>query len=248
MADDNTKAAVCNGMAKLFDRPDLADFTIVCGGTQWQVNQIVLSLQSPVFEKVCNGEFLETKQRKIDVSEHDPTHVESLVNYLYSSRLCFHVEMCVLADKYDIQGLVKLSATKFELLVNSTSSPAEIAPAAAIAYEAASVTKAIRKNLIAHVIKQGLFSYATKCEELEMVMKEYPEFAIDMARAMSNLSSWLHPPTANPRQFKCTNCAKTFDWYMPGSQAAIYSCPGCEVPFSGRHWRASAVDVPALAE
>lgn len=57
-------------------------------------------------------------------------HVESLVNYLYrfdyngiiessnSSKLCFHVEMCILADKYDIQGLVKLSATKFEVITS----------------------------------------------------------------------------------------------------------------------------------
>lgn len=30
-------------------------------------------------------------------------------------KLCFHVDVCILSDKYDIQGLAKLSINKFHV-------------------------------------------------------------------------------------------------------------------------------------
>ena len=69
----------------------------------------------------------ESEIRKIDLSEHDESHVKAMIDYIYKfdyevkedashvEKLCFHVEMCTLGDKYNITELQALSVEKFEV-------------------------------------------------------------------------------------------------------------------------------------
>lgn len=154
MADVQRKLALSDGIARLLDSADLADFTIVCGSTEWNVHRLVLSLQSSVLarardngllvsisvhahkqvlQSIANSQFAqESETHKIDLSEHDVLHIRAMIDYLYQfdyevkggtnhqDKLCFHIDMCTLADKYDISGLANLSIEKFSVTEPST--------------------------------------------------------------------------------------------------------------------------------
>ena len=110
-----------------------------------------------------------------------------------AEKLAFHVHMCIIADKYDISGLVDLSVKKFDALVDTVTFGGELDPAVQIAYDAASATSAIRQAIVLRVVKRReLFSYESTVtgNDLDAVMMSHPEFAIDVAKAMRELNNW----------------------------------------------------------
>ncbi|KAL8699740.1 MAG: hypothetical protein Q9201_005823 [Fulgogasparrea decipioides] len=88
--------------------------------------------KSPVFARMCEGDFKEAHQQRINLPEDDPIQVGSIIEYLYTNAIwpgweCDHntdmnetgtrlAHLYVAADKYDLDGLKDLVVEKFSAL------------------------------------------------------------------------------------------------------------------------------------
>ena len=138
-----------------------------------------------------------------------------------------------------------------QALISSTVTQADLAAVASAAYSAPSVTTDICNSIVSLIAKERqLLSSDAKSDELEAVMRTYPDFAIETAKAMRDvrppLNSYRHPEEAPAKIFKCTACGHSFDWYLPPGDI-VYKCPSCRHPKYGSTWRAYAVDLPVLS-
>lgn len=102
---------IADGLARFYASSELSDFVINCGGQSWPVHRLILTLHSKVLAKSCNGDFLETSQGFVDLEEDFPACVNAMVQFLYPFNYdpdigtyapAFHVQVAVLADKYNI--------------------------------------------------------------------------------------------------------------------------------------------------
>lgn len=95
----------------------------------------------------------------------DPECVAVLVSYFYtgdcnkpqSDKLDFHVQMCIMADKYDIQHLRSLAIDHFKEdlgLPSRTSYSETLCEIAKSAYGVATATKEIREHLIQFMVSR----------------------------------------------------------------------------------------------
>ncbi|KAL8646350.1 MAG: hypothetical protein Q9226_006898, partial [Calogaya cf. arnoldii] len=97
-------------------------FTLIVGpaGNSFTAHAAYLS-QSPVFEKMCNGEFKKGQTSEIELPEDDPEVISALIQYLYSGNFVGFgslgtgqgpkdvgsqlAALYVTADKYQLQKL-----------------------------------------------------------------------------------------------------------------------------------------------
>ncbi|KAK4499360.1 hypothetical protein PRZ48_009873 [Zasmidium cellare] len=226
--------------ARLRELDQLCDFTITSNGTEWKVHRLVLSAHSKVLEKACSGDFAgrlkEASHRTLDLSEYDHDIVDGLVEYLYHFKydsatekhhqhqgaLTFHVQMCILGDKYDMESLKNVAAHQFKLTLRTNCSPEDFADAARYAYDASPVTEEIRKAIVSKATQDPKVGVDPEGKTpFEDVMEEYPELAVAIAKAACANSEdrWSY--------FECGNCA------YPGRQKvltgkAVPACPWCQ--------------------
>lgn len=90
--------------------------------------------------------------------------------------------MCFIADKYDIEGLKKLSINKFDALLSQVKKGDDMAEAAKLAYSGPDAVEAICQSIIFKINNGSLIGVGTESEELEKVMEVYPQLAIDALR------------------------------------------------------------------
>ncbi|KAK5724597.1 hypothetical protein LTR15_004643 [Elasticomyces elasticus] len=131
-----TPAWIPDGSTKLMDAlkaslvfPEFTDLIIKCDGRQWRVHRLIVCAQSPFFVKACAGIFKEATEGVITLKEDKPAVVDAMINYFYTfdynsernnggtnemSALEFDVHVLLLADKYDIPDLARLTTTKFK--------------------------------------------------------------------------------------------------------------------------------------
>ncbi|KAI6874951.1 hypothetical protein KC338_g982 [Hortaea werneckii] len=199
MADQAATAALVAALESAAGDCSTTDFTIVCEGKEFQVHGLVLTLHSPVLAKAVNGVLKEAKDHRMDLSVDTAACVEALVNYLYGLKYTeppgggktddhakaaeYHVRMCVMADKYDIEPLKRLAIDAFNYELQCDSESIELSKAAHIAWETGPATEEIRKAIVAFGIDKGLLS--TKgTTELSNTMIAFPQFALDYAKAV----------------------------------------------------------------
>ncbi|KAL5589527.1 hypothetical protein FOVSG1_011394 [Fusarium oxysporum f. sp. vasinfectum] len=95
------------------------DFAFLCKGKKIPVHKIIICAQSKVFNAACISDFKEARSGVYDLSEYPLELVEMMVDYFYVGHydnpirvasklsLSIHSSMLALADKYDIQGLIR---------------------------------------------------------------------------------------------------------------------------------------------
>ncbi|KAL7755172.1 hypothetical protein ACKLNR_014929 [Fusarium oxysporum f. sp. zingiberi] len=95
------------------------DFAFLCKGKKIPVHKIIICAQSKVFNAACTSDFKEARSGVYDLSEYPLELVEMMVDYFYVGHydnpirvaskisLSMHSSMLALADKYDIQGLIR---------------------------------------------------------------------------------------------------------------------------------------------
>ncbi|KAH9840440.1 hypothetical protein Tdes44962_MAKER01640 [Teratosphaeria destructans] len=164
---DAAREGVLTQLANHQTDPDLCDFTITCGPQAWPVHRLVLCLHSPVLAKWCKGAFAEVRTHRVDLSDQeDPACVEGLIHYLYRlgykdparGALRYHVQMCVLADKYDIPPLKQLAVARFREVAEKEYAGAAFAEAAAEAFEVAGATAEICEVVAGLAVKHRLLA------------------------------------------------------------------------------------------
>lgn len=104
---------VLSGLPDHLNNQEFSDFTVKTTAGSISVHRLILSLHSSVLAKACKGEFRETSQACIDLQHEPAACVEAMIYYMYHfdynlpdteayNPSAFHVNMAVIADKYDI--------------------------------------------------------------------------------------------------------------------------------------------------
>ncbi|KAK2686389.1 hypothetical protein QWA68_014552 [Fusarium oxysporum] len=106
-------------MQKAQKAGQFTDFAFLCKGKKIPVHKIIICAQSKVFNAACTNDFKEARSGVYDLSEYPLELVEMMVDYFYVGHydnptrvaskisLSMHSSMLALADKYDIQGLIR---------------------------------------------------------------------------------------------------------------------------------------------
>ncbi|KAF5601980.1 ARM repeat protein [Fusarium subglutinans] len=115
-------------LKKYFNNPSLSDAVIKCGGQDFAVHSLVLFCHSKYFKKQLDGPWKESSERVIEIMDFDPAVVKAMTVFFYSfdyesptdsSAMTFHAKVYQIADKYDIEALKKLAATKYRTSIDA---------------------------------------------------------------------------------------------------------------------------------
>nr|OQO28802.1 hypothetical protein B0A51_04247 [Rachicladosporium sp. CCFEE 5018]OQO31236.1 hypothetical protein B0A51_02077 [Rachicladosporium sp. CCFEE 5018] len=185
--------AVAGKFKSLFETGQATDFTITCGKKSWAVHGFVLNLYSDVLACACDGNFKETAARSIDLSIDGEACVKALISYMYafdyalddceSEPYTTHVNMILLANKYDIQHLLKLANTKLVRILSGTPLKLtdDLVSATKLAYDAEGPTAAYREALVKAVIKSSEDDFEGYCA----IIRQLPSLSQDVAIAIA---------------------------------------------------------------
>ncbi|EME43778.1 hypothetical protein DOTSEDRAFT_130545 [Dothistroma septosporum NZE10] len=260
MVEPTPQKAFCNRLARFAGNGALSDFTITCKGKKWPVHRLVLSLQSPVLAKSCGGEFSEAHQKQHDLSEHEVEHVNQLVAYLYhfqydafpshdpSENACFHVNMCLIGDKYDISNLQRLASREFASCITGIPDYARgLVDAIKLAYSVDGPTAEIRKAIIKQVIDGDLVAVEGEGKNiLEDLMESYPRFAIEVVRAQNVRRQEEQEKENGLDDFRCPCCFHFWRAEIPDDNEEggndPYRCQGCGFERTCAEWHLNKVD------
>jgi hypothetical protein len=154
----------------------------------------------------------------------------------FSCGLVFHVHMAVIADKYNVPALYALANRKFKTMLDSEYAEDELADAAAVAYEYSVATKEMCSTIVHHLVNNKLGSIP---EQSKAVMKEHPQFAIDVAdslylktRPVVTLKTKGVQPSA---KFRC-DCDQEIALELLANDPHI-SCSGCGIARRQNLWK-----------
>lgn len=192
----------------------------------------------------------------IDLSDHHTTCVDALVHYFYhlgyraggSAAVELHVQMCIIADKYDITALKDMAIHKFNVLVqdkNHNSHSNDFARAAEQAYEAAGPTQAIREAIVSVFARDHILSYETDKAETPFrnIMKESAELVTDYARELERQlrNKQIDAPATTDDQYlvRCPNngcSALSFATIPEVMLGEDLRCKKCRSVYMGQYW------------
>ncbi|OQO00395.1 hypothetical protein B0A48_13744 [Cryoendolithus antarcticus] len=201
--------------------------------------------QTVDFEILCNDRvWKEAKGKRLNLSGEDEDGVDALVRYMYyfkyertEETYLKHVNVAILADKYDLPDLVALADQAMAAMI--TSRPLEcttdLMAAAELAYESEGPTTAFRTALLDATL--DLDQSAPKGRALlSALVRALPRLAQDLV-----LATIEHAPIAKPEPSTgqgpcvsfCTACKRDvflLEVIEKGKQGGIthYNCIGCE--------------------
>ncbi|KAF5550413.1 ARM repeat protein [Fusarium napiforme] len=114
-------------LKKYFNNTSLSDTVIKCGGREFAVHSLILFCHSEYFKKQLDGPWKESSERVIEIMDFDPAVVSAMTLFLYcfdyespadSSAMIFHARVYQIADKYGIEALKRLAATKYRTSID----------------------------------------------------------------------------------------------------------------------------------
>lgn len=147
-----------------------------------------------------------------------PACIDAMLYYIYNfkydervlandtglSPLCFHVQMCIIADKYDIPHLKSKAIHTFKESAEGKAMSEDFAHAAAHAYEASGATREICEAIVAFgIAERALANTAGTETALRKVMKATPELAVDYATVLESIAV---PKRMVEKRFICPYC------------------------------------------
>ena len=157
--------------------------------------------------------------------------------------LVYHVKMCILADKYDIQVLKKQIEVAFSKQLLEGETDTTIAEAAAVAFGALVATHTICKSVVDMAVRHGLRSsiYDTA---FGPIVAKCPDFAKDYAQALESRIKQMRAVGVKPRvgekRYRCPGrCGRTVVMAYPTRMSAglgYTHCMFCRAHFADRIW------------
>jgi hypothetical protein len=167
----------------------------------------------------------------IDIMDFDPTVVEAMTRFMYCfdyespadpSAMVFHAKVYQIADKYGIEALKRLSATKYRASINAGWEADCFATAVALAYTTTppgdrglrDIAVEVAFNNIGTLMGQDAF-----CETLS-----------DNADLAANMIRFMHEKLERVQEYKCSDCKRVFLIGFPEFQdpARLDYCPVCK--------------------
>ena len=187
----------------------------------------------------------EAHQRSIDLSDDGVNCIKTMIYYMYSldyvlgaETMALHIQLTILADKYNIPHLASLAMTKLEDDLAMPKITAEdMIAAVRAAYETAGPTLKLRKLLVAAAVK-AKFPF----EVLEKAIGTHILFAGDVALALKKGTQSKEPEESKGSgqgvRFRCPAwpCARTFRNPAIAQDHEMHCCPVCRKARSGIEW------------
>ncbi|KXS97761.1 hypothetical protein AC578_3189 [Pseudocercospora eumusae] len=190
-------------VAKLHGDTRYADLTIRCGERHWKMHKVIVCSRCKFFEKACDGRFKEAAGNVVTLPDDPPNAVAAMLQYLYTAAyddssdqegcapLVFNFRVHIVADKYDLPGLVALAEHKFKSRVDSGRfGIIEIVDAVREAYKFESdPQKPLRQHIMGHLMGPG--HHLLRDDAFIQVAKGVPAFS---AQLVSEILSRPIPP------------------------------------------------------
>uniref|UniRef100_A0A0K0E8B8 BTB domain-containing protein n=1 Tax=Strongyloides stercoralis TaxID=6248 RepID=A0A0K0E8B8_STRER len=118
LSNDHSKLS----LSGFFNSSKLSDFTIIVDTIEIPVHKIVLSARSSVFDAMFNSDVSETQSNTLEIKDFQLEVVEEMLRYIYTdtylNKVDIVTEVYMIADKYDIIGLKKV--TENHLIKNTS--------------------------------------------------------------------------------------------------------------------------------
>lgn len=166
----------------------------------------------------------------IDILDFNPPIVEAMTLFLYcfdyespddSSAMIFHAKVYQIADKYGIEALKRLSATKYRTSIDEHWTTDDFSTAIALAYAATPPgDKGLRDIAVDVAFKRlgNLMGRDTFCE----MMRDNPDVAADIVRFTNRRCERV-------KEYKCGTCSRVFSMGFPEFQEPyqLQYCPSC---------------------
>ena len=166
--------------------------------------------------------------------------MNTLIHYLYNfsysetentaagifSTLCFHVQMCIIADKYDIKHLKARAIDLFTAAAKGKAKTSEFAGAASQAYEASTVTRGICDAIVTIGVEEKALSSTSGADSaLRKIMEATPESAVDYATFLEGYPKRLSKAAHRlEKRFCCPSCDHEFVCEVPPASIFCFWC------------------------
>ncbi|KAH7195394.1 BTB/POZ protein [Fusarium oxysporum] len=221
-----------------FNNTTLSDATIRCEGRYFSVHSLILFCHSEYFRKQLDGPWKESSERVIDILDFDPPIVEAMTLFLYcfdyespadSSAMMFHAKVYQIADKYGIEALKRLSATKFRASIDENWKTDDFPLAIALAYTTTPPEDRRLRDIIVQVAFNNIGTLMSRdafCETLS----DNPNLATDIIR-------FMHEKRGELEEYKCSTCESVFligTVTIEISNSPPMYCPRCKARKNSR--------------
>lgn len=111
------------GWRDLWEHRRFPDAVVHCRDSSFEVHRAVLGTRSPVFNRMFGQEGLrEGCERRLTIDDAEPETVEAMLRYMYVGEVeedCQFTDLLALADRYEVDGLVKICADAILQTVSS---------------------------------------------------------------------------------------------------------------------------------
>nr|RBQ89698.1 hypothetical protein FVER53263_13679 [Fusarium verticillioides] len=228
-------------LKKYFNNTSLSDTVIKCDGREFAIHSLILFCHSDYFRKQLDGPWKESSERVIEIMDFEPAIVGAMTLFLYcfdyespadSSAMMFHAKVYQIADKYDIEALKRLAATKYRTSIDAGWEMDSFPVAIELAYTTTPPgDRGLRDIAVEVAFKRlgNLMAQDTFCG----MMRDNPDVAADIIRFTNGICERV-------KNYKCGTCRRVFLLGFPVSQepSTLYHCPSCETYHSS--WRPEA--------
>jgi len=206
-----------------FNTDTFVDAVVVCGDHEFKVHRIVLSAHSNYFATELNGKWKESDERKVTISDFDPSVVEAMLRFMYSfdynnaygtSTMVFDAQVYQIADKYGMEDLKTHSQEKFHNAITTGWSMDDFPLAISIVYESTPEQDRGLRDLAVEVSLQNIDKLLDR-DDFRGLLRTTADFAADLIPFLANNPS---------KQYRCPSCQTIIKSdYSKG----CYHCPSC---------------------
>ncbi|CAK4030348.1 Kelch repeat and BTB domain-containing [Lecanosticta acicola] len=214
----NKPSALSQGSAQdvssLFNNPRYSDLTIKCGDRTWSVHKNIVCTRCEFFDGACKGGFQEATSNEITLDHDEPDAVHALLEYIYSAEygsqgheaLSLHVEVAIIADKYNMTHLNRLATEKFtqcsaNIARDGGTNPSPFTRAIALLYSTdINALQGIRDCAMEVLMKHGdkILPYG-RPSALRLLVVDTPSLAADLFSKFQEQAMKQFDPQAQPQ-------------------------------------------------
>ncbi len=106
---------------------DDKDFVIQCQDKYFSCHRFILKIRSPVFKAMLESDNTESTNGVLVIVDFDKEVVQSFLEYLYTDKCsdltALAEDLLIIADKYDVQGLVAMAMNELGKNINEENVP-----------------------------------------------------------------------------------------------------------------------------
>ncbi|KAF4122719.1 BTB protein, partial [Geosmithia morbida] len=173
-----------------YNTDTLTDFVVVCGDQEFKVHGVILSGHSKYFATLFNGNWKESADKRITISDFEPCIVEAMLQFMYSfdydtdsTGLVHDAEVYQIADKYDVPGLKAHAQKKFSASLSGRWNVFGFFVAIPVVYESTPPTDRGLRDLVIEAAQRHM-GEVIKEDGFDDLIRTAPDFAAELIPAL----------------------------------------------------------------